>query len=66
MASAKAVERNHRENGDQGDTVSNGVREVRSQRFGKNFDNFTQFDSHTVLEIKGFKFYIYVILNYHV
>ena len=39
MASAKAEERNHRENSDQGDTVSNGVREVRSQRFGKNFDN---------------------------
>ena len=38
MASSKAEERNHRENSDQGDTVSNGVREVRSQRFGKNFD----------------------------
>ena len=39
MASAKAVERNHRENSDQGDTVSNGVREARSQRFSENFDN---------------------------
>lgn len=27
---------------------------------------YTQFDGHTVLEIKGFKFYIYVILNYHI
>ena len=27
---------------------------------------FTQFDSHTLLEIKVFKFYIYVILNYHI
>ena len=27
---------------------------------------YTQFDSHTVLEIKGFRFCIYVILNYHI
>ena len=39
MASAKAEESNHRENSDQGDTVSNEVSEVRSQRFSKNFDN---------------------------